>query len=82
MEEMLKNLLGITGQLNSSVEILKNMKQEKMQELSDEDKKYVRNIEKVAKKFADADDVSGLMNYLNSIQEKIIRNASTDRDKK
>jgi flagellar biosynthesis chaperone FliJ len=80
MEDMLKNLLGMTDKINDSVKMLKQMKEEQLKSLSDEEKKYVNNVEKIAKKFSDSDDISGLMNYLNSVQEKIIKNASTDRD--
>lgn len=80
MEDMLKNLLGMTDKINDSVEMLKQMKEEQIKSLSDEEKKYVNNVEKTAKKFSDSGDISGLMNYLNSVQEKIIKNASTDRD--
>jgi hypothetical protein len=80
MDDMIKNLLGSVGQMNKSIEVLKQMQVDNMAKLSEEDKQTVKTAEKVAKKFADNNDVMGLMNYLNSLQEKIVKNASTDRD--
>lgn len=80
MEEMLKSLLGSVGQMDKSIDLLKKMQAENNKKLSEEEKQMVKNSEKVAKNFADNNDVMGLMNYLNSLQENIIKNASTNRD--
>lgn len=80
MEEMLKSLLGSVGQMDKSIDLLKKMQAENNKKLSEEEKQMVKNSEKVARNFADNNDVMGLMNYLNSLQENIIKNASTNRD--
>ena len=80
MEEMLKSLLGSVGQMDKSIDLLKKMQAENNKKLSEEEKQMVKNSEKVAKNFADNNDVMGLMNYLNSLQENIIKNAGTNRD--
>jgi hypothetical protein len=80
IDKLLGNLEGMMSQLSKSMELNEEMKNEAMSKLSEEDRQYIQNVEKVAKKFTDSGDLSGLMNYLNSVQQKAKENASTNRD--
>jgi len=78
LDDLVKNLEKITKEFKSTIDLNEKMKIEAVAKLSDEDKIYVKGVEGVAKKFADSGDISGLMNYMNSVQEKMKKDASND----
>ena len=78
IEELLGNLNDMSEQMQKNLEVNKSMKDKAMATLSEDEKNRIEKIEAVAKKFSDSGDLSGLMNYMNSVQEKMKKDASND----
>jgi len=78
LEDLLKNLTDVTKQFKNTVDLNEKMKEDAISQLSEEDQLYVKSVEGVAQRFAKDGDISGLINYMNSVQEKIKKDASND----
>ena len=78
LDDLVNNLDKMTKEFQNTIDLNEKMKVEAVSKLSEEDKIYVKSVESVAKKFADNDDLTGLLNYMNSVQDKIKKDASND----
>ena len=78
LEDLLSNLKSVTDQFQKSADINEKLKIEAMDALNEDQKAYVNSVEGVANRFAKDGDLTGLMNYMNSVQEKIKKDASND----
>ena len=78
LDDLLSNLKSVTDQFQKSADINEKLKREAMDALNEDQKAYVNSVEGVANRFAKDGDFTGLMNYMNSVQEKIKKDASND----
>ena len=78
LDDLLSNLKSVTDQFQKSADINEKLKREAMDALNEDQKAYVNSVEGVANRFAKDGDFTGLMNYMNSVQEKIRKDASND----